>query len=93
LALDIFFHNVGACLKFSRIEVRCMEIGSQASPAAGSHWLPDLQNWFPMGRLRSRLLHGTKRNDGMLVCIIQGALVLISRRRKLNSAAPDLSLP
>jgi hypothetical protein len=34
-----------------------------------------------------------KTNEGMLVCIIHGALVLISRRRKLNSAAPDLLLP
>jgi len=34
-----------------------------------------------------------KQNEGMLVCIIQGAIVLISRRRKPKSVAPDRLLP
>jgi hypothetical protein len=35
-----------------------------------------------------------KQNEGMLlVCIIQGAIVLISRRIKPKSVAPDRLLP
>jgi hypothetical protein len=34
-----------------------------------------------------------KKNEGMLVCIVHGATVLISRREKLNSVVRDLFAP
>jgi hypothetical protein len=34
-----------------------------------------------------------KKNEGMLVCIVQGATVLISRREKLNTIVLDFLAP
>jgi hypothetical protein len=57
------------------------------SPLASS-----LSFFFRLRRMDRSFLLG-KKNEGMLVCIVHGATVLISRHEKLNSVVLDFFAP